>query len=138
MKKISIWAASLAVAGLAFGQPAPSSAALLTSPGAPVETAMIPADTGGIMVASGSEWYGDRFYGQRWWWTYRHHPGKVRVFKSRYVRGCGYFNCYSGKFGFRNRVPVTSGIVRYRGCRSACSYPSPYWPPEVGFGVVVH
>ena len=104
MNKIGLWAASLAVAGLAFAQPLPSSAA--------------------------SRWH-DPYYGLRYWWAHQQHPGKIHVYKSRYARGCGYYNCYSGKFGYRNRIPVTSSIFPYR-------YPGPNAPPEIGFGIVVY
>lgn len=64
MKKMLLWA-SLAVAGLAFAQPLPSSAALLTSLGAPIEMAIVPVDTSGVALVSSSKWYRDPFCGQQ-------------------------------------------------------------------------
>jgi hypothetical protein len=134
--KTLLWATSVAIAGLAFGQSSPSSAALLTPLG--ISAGMASGSSAGIEPVSYATRYGDRVYGQWWWWSYRHHPGKIHVSKSRYARGCGRHNCYSGKVGFRNRIPITSGTIRYPGCSSVCTYPNPYWPPEVKFGIVVH
>jgi hypothetical protein len=120
---------------LVIAQSSPSSAALLT-PGAPVQTA---AGSDGIALATYASRHGERFYGQRRWWAYRYHPGKLRVYRSRLVYGCGHYNCYDGKSGFRNRLPITMGVYPYWRCCKVYSYPrnlEPDWYPD--FGVVVH
>jgi hypothetical protein len=130
-----VCAASFAVAMLAFAQASPSSAASFATPGGSVEIAVPAIGAGAIVPVFDSRTYADPYYGQRWWWEYHRRPhrhgGKVRIVKSRYAYGCGYYNCYTGKFGYRNRTAYTMGIFGY-------TYPSPTRYPEIGFGVVVH
>lgn len=127
MKKTLLLAAFLAFAGAS-----PSLAVTFTSPGALTKPIVAATQTGNVELVR----YTDRFYGQRWWWAYRHKPhGRcLRVVKQRYVRGCGYYNCYSGKFGYRNRV-AKSGAYRNG---KLYIYPHSRSYPEGWFGIVVH
>ena len=127
MKKTLLLATFLAIAGAS-----PSSAVTLASPGALTNMAAPVAQAGNIELVR----YTDRYYGQRWWWGYLEKPhGRcLRVVKSRYVRGCGYYNCYSGKFGSTNRVARTGA---FRGGQLYV-YPFTNTYPEAGFGIVIH
>jgi hypothetical protein len=140
MKRTSLSAATLAIVSLIFAWSLPSSAGSLSSPGAALQMRAISSGSNGIEPVSHIRYYwGDRFYGQWWAWGYRyytHRRDKVHVSRSRYAYGCGYYNCYSGARGDRNRVPFTSGKFRYQTCDGTCSPVYSY--PEPGFGVVIH
>jgi len=116
MKKSLLSGVWLAAAALAFAQSAASVKA------APFELAS----------------YADSFYGQRWWWSHRYpiHRHRAYVRNSHFVYGCGRYNCYDGRVGFPNRLPLTTNV--YRCPDGACVYPIPTGYPYTGFAVVVH